>query len=247
MKHIFFVLLLVFSVLLGAQEIDRELLEDEFLTLLIDLSYGETVGYKRHHIENNDWKIDFSQGNFQRTNRILDFSIIGNSFFKIILADGRVAYTRAGEFSIDSKTNTIITIDGYNLYDSIIVPPGFLTIYIESPNKLMAIYPNGEKIICGLINTYEIDTSELYEGNIPFKTFEQMFPDFIKRTGDIVVGIRGNGKNDSAIYFYDGNNEIISDNIVINNYLETSNVDFIQTYIRLLEINHLLYQENNGA
>jgi flagellar basal body rod protein FlgG len=230
-----------------AQEIDRELLEDEFLSLLIDLSYGETIGYKRHYIENNAWRIDFSQGAFQHTNRVMDFSILGSGFFKIILTDGRTAYTRAGEFAIDLKTNRMMTIDGYYLYDSIIVPSGFLSIYIEDTNKLMAIYPSGEKIICGFINTYEVDTSELYEENIPFKTFEQMFPDFINRTGGMVAGIRGNGKNDRAIYFYDGNNEIISDSLVINNYLETSNVSLVQTYLRLLEISHLLYQENNGT
>jgi len=240
MKKYIFLALLICPILLVAQENDKASFENEYLVLILDLINTETIGYKRHSFENNSSEIDFSQGTLLHTNRSLDFSIIGNGFFKIVLNDGRIAYTRAGEFVINAETNRIMTIDGYSLYDNIIIPSGYSSIYVDSENKLIAIYKNGENIFCGTINSYELNTSELYEDNIPRRQFAQMIPNFINRTGSMVVGIRGNGKNDKAIYFYRGDFEEISKSIIVNNYLENSNVSFFSIYSRLLEINKLL-------
>jgi flagellar basal body rod protein FlgG len=234
--------MMICSTLLFSQEINKELLQDEMSILLIDLSNVQTPGYKRHvvDLENRSSSIDFSQGSLIKTDRAFDFSIIGNGFFKIITTGGRTAYTRAGEFTVDSITNRIITIDGYFLYDNIIIHPGFSTVFIDNDNIIIAEYPNGKNIICGQINTYELDTTEFYKDEIPIKPFKEMFPDFLDRTGGMVVGIKRNGKNDSAIYFYKGNEDKLSKDIVVNNYLENSNVDFFDVYLRLFKIIELL-------
>ena len=236
MKIYVFIMLLICPIFLTAQENNRILLEKEQSVLLLDLMNKDAIGYKRHLFDNNIFRIDFSQGPLQHTNRILDFAIIGDGFFKLILSDGRTAYTRAGEFTIDIKTNKIMTIDGYFLYDDIIILPGFSTINIDNDNKIIAIYPNGENIICGSLNIFEFEVSELYEENILLK--ESVIPDFIYRTRGMVVGIR---RNSRAMYFYNGNDEKISKSIVVNNYLENSNVEFFILYRKLMEINRLLY------
>jgi hypothetical protein len=242
MKKFFFIFLMICSTLLFSQEINRELLQDEMSILLIDLSNTQTPGYKCHvvDLENRSSSTNFSQGSLIKTDRALDFSIIGNGFFKIITTGERIAYTRAGEFTVDTITNKIMTIDGYFLYDNIIVYPRFSTIYIDNNNILIAEYSNGKNRICGQINTYELNTTKLYKDKIPIKPFEEMFPDFMDRTDGMVVGINRNGKNDPAIYFYKGNEEKLSESIVVNNYLENSNVDFIDVYLRLFRIIELL-------
>jgi flagellar basal body rod protein FlgG len=242
-KYVIFMIMMICPIFIIAQGTDRDLLENEFRELLIDLLHRETIGYKRHLFDNNNYRIDFSQGTLSRTNRIFDFSIIGNGFFKIILTDGRIAYTRAGEFTIDLETNKLKTIDGYFLYDSFIILPGFLSVYIDNDNKLIAVYPNNEIIICGIMKSYELDTIELYKDSMPRRAFDQTIPDFINRTGSLVIGMRINGKNDTAIFFYKGNNENISNSIIVNNHLENSNVDFFEIYRRLMEINILLYNK----
>jgi flagellar basal body rod protein FlgG len=244
MKKLSFVsvFLLVICGLLFSQEINRELLLDEFSILIIDLSNTQTIAYKRHvvDIENKRSITDFSQGSLIKTDRPFDFSIIGNGFFKIITTGGRTAYTRAGEFTVDTITNRIMTIDGYFLYDNIIIYPGFSRVYIDNNNILIAEYPNGENITCGQIKVYELNATELYRDEIPIKPFEEMFPDFLERTGDMVVGIKRTGKNDTVIYFYKGDEERLSESIIVNNYLENSNVDFFEVYLRLFEIIKLL-------
>jgi flagellar basal body rod protein FlgG len=205
----------------------------------MDLMNKNIIGYKRHTAEGNNIIIDFEQGTLQPTNRMLDFAILGNGFFKIRIGDGRTAYTRAGEFTIDARTNELMTIDGYYLTDIIKIFPGFSLLHTEK-NNLIAIYPNGEKINCGRLQTYELDTIGLYEDGISPRAAEKTMPEFIGRTGGMVVGIRNNGKNDMAIYFYKGGNERPSESLVINNYLENSNVDFYRTLMRFFEINELL-------
>ena len=243
MRIFIFFILLIFPIILNAQEAERELLQYEFTSLLIDLSNSGTIGYKAQLFENNYFiGFDFSQGMLMRTGRQFDFSIIGNGFFKLNLIDARIAYSRAGEFTIDMETNELKTIDGHSLYDRIIIPPGFIEIYINN-NILYAIYPNGEILNCGEIYSYELDTEELYTDTVPHRTFEQMLSDIsdlIDRTDGMLLGIRNNGRNDRAIFFYRGENESISDSIIVNTFLEYSNVDFFNSYIRLFEIMNIL-------
>lgn len=43
----------------------------------------------------------YTQGSFMNTERLLDFAISGDGFFKVDLGNGNVAYTRNGSFKID--------------------------------------------------------------------------------------------------------------------------------------------------
>src|SRR5262245_34368680 len=49
-----------------------------------------------------------SQGNLTQTGNPLDVAIQGQGFFQVTLPDGTVAYTRAGNFQVDS-TGQVVT------------------------------------------------------------------------------------------------------------------------------------------
>jgi flagellar hook protein FlgE len=56
----------------------------------------------------------FTQGNISITGNNLDVAINGGGFFQVTLPDGSTAYTRDGQFKLDSKGN-ILTNSGANL------------------------------------------------------------------------------------------------------------------------------------
>lgn len=56
----------------------------------------------------------FSQGSLKQTSRHLDVAIQGEGFFQVELRDGRTAYTRNGEFHINSN-GELVTADGLRI------------------------------------------------------------------------------------------------------------------------------------
>ncbi len=57
---------------------------------------------------------DFSQGQFQNTGSQLDIAIEGQGFFKVLLPDGTNAYTRSGNFHLNSS-GSVVTTQGYTV------------------------------------------------------------------------------------------------------------------------------------
>ncbi len=56
----------------------------------------------------------WDQGTLTGTGRHLDFSITGEGFFRVVRPDGSYAYTRSGNFSLDSEGNLVMP-DGSRL------------------------------------------------------------------------------------------------------------------------------------
>ena len=54
----------------------------------------------------------FIQGDFQNTQNELDMAIEGQGFFQISQPNGEIAYTRAGNFKIDSD-GRMVSPDGF--------------------------------------------------------------------------------------------------------------------------------------
>jgi len=78
----------------------------------------------------------FSQGNLKVTGNSLDMGINGEGFFKVALTDGSTAYTRAGEFKLDSEgyivTNVGAKLHGYTPD----VPGGIIVTGATKPLQL---------------------------------------------------------------------------------------------------------------
>ncbi len=71
----------------------------------------------------------FSQGEFHNTENQLDMAIEGNGFFQVIQPNGDIAYSRAGDFKIDSE-GRIVTPDGFLMEPEITVPIDAVSISI---------------------------------------------------------------------------------------------------------------------
>jgi flagellar basal-body rod protein FlgG len=63
----------------------------------------------------------FSQGDLTSTSNQLDIAIEGDGFFQVALPDGSAAYTRAGNFRLNS-TGDMVTPDGYIVDPAINIP-----------------------------------------------------------------------------------------------------------------------------
>lgn len=79
----------------------------------------------------------FTQGEYQQTGNSLDLAIEGDGFFQITMPDGKLAYTRAGSFKLDSE-GRIVTSDGYALEPQITNPPTSVKITI-GPSGIVSV------------------------------------------------------------------------------------------------------------
>ena len=80
----------------------------------------------------------FTQGNLTQTGNSLDMAIQGRGFFQILRPDGTVAYTRNGEFELDSQ-GQIVTASGDVLQPGITVPQGTLSVTVGSDGVVSAL------------------------------------------------------------------------------------------------------------
>jgi flagellar basal-body rod protein FlgG len=72
----------------------------------------------------------YTQGSFSQTDNALDVAIEGRGFFQIQLPDGSTAYTRDGNFQLNSQ-GQMVTSSGYVLQPGISIPDGAQTVTIS--------------------------------------------------------------------------------------------------------------------
>lgn len=82
----------------------------------------------------------FNQGNFKQTENPLDIAIEGEGFFQVSKPDGQLAYTRTGEFKIDSD-GRLVTSDGYLIEPQISIPANAMAITISADGIISATQP----------------------------------------------------------------------------------------------------------
>ena len=80
---------------------------------------------------------EFTHGDLQTTEGTLDVAIDGRGFFQITLPDGSTAYTRDGQFSMDSE-GQIVNTHGFTLAPGIIVPDNANTLTIGADGTVTA-------------------------------------------------------------------------------------------------------------
>ena len=85
-----------------------------------------------------------TQGDFNTTGNPLDLTIQGQGFFQVQLPTGEVAYTRAGEFHLDS-TGIIVTSDGYQLQPAITIPASATNVTIGNDGTVSVQLPNQQQ------------------------------------------------------------------------------------------------------
>jgi flagellar basal-body rod protein FlgG len=81
-----------------------------------------------------------SQGNLLPTSKDFDVAIRGEGFFRILLPDGRTAYTRDGSFELDAQ-GRIVTAQGYVVQPGITLPQNSSGITINQQGQVSVSQP----------------------------------------------------------------------------------------------------------
>lgn len=81
-----------------------------------------------------------TQGDFQNTGNSLDVAIEGLGYFQVLRSDGTLAYTRAGNFHLDSNGN-VVTADGDALQPALTIPSDATSITIGSDGTVTVKEP----------------------------------------------------------------------------------------------------------
>lgn len=158
----------------------------------------------------------FSQGSLKQTKRDLDVAIEGRGFFKIELPGGGEAYTRAGNFQLDSE-GYIVTPDGYKLSPN---------IQISSPETLVSISisPNGQ--VNAVRNEGGNQTIEQL-GNIKLYRF-------INPAGLKAIGQNLFVKTDASADAIEGDPNTDGFGKLQQGFLEASNVNIVDEMVNLI-------------
>ena len=80
----------------------------------------------------------FTQGNLQVTEQPLDMAVDGRGFFQIEMPDGQIAYTRDGQFQLNSDGD-VVTPDGFPLEPNINVPENATNVTIGKDGTVTAV------------------------------------------------------------------------------------------------------------
>ena len=75
------------------------------------------------------------------TEKETDVAIKGEGFFRILLPDGRTAYTRDGSFNLDAK-GQLVTADGYTVDPTITVPANSSGFTVSSTGAVQVTVGN---------------------------------------------------------------------------------------------------------
>jgi len=82
----------------------------------------------------------YTQGGLNQTGNALDVAINGRGFFQILMPDGTLAYTRAGNLQQNS-TGQLVTSSGYVVQPAITIPAGSQGVTIGSDGTVTALLP----------------------------------------------------------------------------------------------------------
>jgi flagellar basal-body rod protein FlgG len=80
----------------------------------------------------------FTQGTLQQTENDKDVAINGPGFFQVLMPDGTTAYTRDGNFQVDSQ-GLLVTSSGFQIQPAITVPTGTQRITIGRDGTVGAV------------------------------------------------------------------------------------------------------------
>jgi flagellar basal-body rod protein FlgG len=82
----------------------------------------------------------FTQGDLTQTGNNYDLAIRGDGFFKILMPDGRTAYTRDGSFQLDSQ-GRLVTAEGNVVQPGITIPANATSVSINSQGQVSVTLP----------------------------------------------------------------------------------------------------------
>jgi flagellar basal-body rod protein FlgG len=158
----------------------------------------------------------FTQGALQNTDNVYDMAISGEGFFRVQMYDGSWAYTRDGDFKVDSD-GRLVTNNGYWVLPDIIMPEGFLPekITVSKDGRVSVIVPQideNEPVDVGRIELYR------FPNPVGLTAVGENLFKITNASGDPIPGRPG----------YEGMGQ------VIHKFLEMSNVSVVREMVDLI-------------
>ncbi|EQB87790.1 flagellar basal-body rod protein FlgG [Clostridium punense] len=150
----------------------------------------------------------FSQGGFNETGLSTDLAVDGKGFFKVYKPDGSVAYTRNGNFKIDSS-GILVDNNGYRL--SVVDAQGN-ELNVQDRLKLQ-----GSSVQVDKNGSFMIKTDGNFRTIGEIKTYDSISGDGLLSAGDSLFVPRENVQMVE-----------VKDRSILQGYLENSNVDMGQ-------------------
>lgn len=89
-----------------------------------------------------------TQGSLKDSENALDWAIQGEGFFSVTLPDGKIGYTRDGEFTLDADRK-LVNPNGYPLILDGTIPEGTTDISIQSDGTVTALDADGKTATVG--------------------------------------------------------------------------------------------------
>ena len=84
---------------------------------------------------------NFGQGSLETTNNPMDLAIDGTGFFQVQRPDGEIAYTRAGNFRVDSE-GRMVTTNGDLVFPQVTLPADTKHVMINRNGEILVERPN---------------------------------------------------------------------------------------------------------
>jgi flagellar basal-body rod protein FlgG len=180
-------------------------------------------------VEVSGTQVDFKQGSPLPTERPLDLMIDGDGFFQVEvepdIGDG-VAYTRAGNFTVNSDGEMVLAnSEGRRLIPEIVIPEGATGVTISGDGVVSVILPG------------DIEPSEL--GTIELATF--INPTGLRQIGEnLFVPSAASGSPELGEPQEGGRGRILQ------SFLESSNVDPVLELVKLIK-NQRAFEMNSQS
>lgn len=158
-------------------------------------------------------EIIMTQGDLNQTNNPYDLAIQGEGFFQVQRPDGTVAYTRAGNFYLNSQ-GTLVDSQGDQLIPAITIPPNATNVTITQYGVVNATLPGqqnpqqlGQIQLATFANPGGLNSegSNLYTSTLS--------------SGDAVLGNPGGPEGLGTLQ---------------QGYLENSNVDVVSAFVQMV-------------
>jgi flagellar basal-body rod protein FlgG len=166
----------------------------------------------------------YTQGNIINTDNSLDLTVDGPGFFQVLMPNGQIGYTRAGNFSRNAQ-GQVVSANGYPLEPAITVPPNATSITVSSDGIVSVAIP-------GQTALQQVGTVELASFANPagLKPMGESFALATPASGDATVGAPGqNGIGK-----------------LIQGALESSNVNVVEELVNMIETQRA-YEVNSKA
>ena len=152
------------------------------------------------------------QGTMTNTNNPLDVGVQGAGYFQVTLPNGEIGYTRDGSFSLNA-TGEVVTQEGYPLATSITVPANAKSVTISSAGLVQA--------------NIDGQTTPSTLGTIELATF--INPNGLEALGNnLFQETEASGQPQTGV---PGE---VGFGTVLQNYLESSNVDSVKAITDLI-------------